>query len=349
MKYKILRIVIVFSIPHLIGACTISPYNESDYFSPKRSSLTNDTYKLSKTFARNDEFVVLITKTGDTLSSLAETYLGDASLKWIIEDFNHVTRIVPGIELVIPLKDTNPSGIFANGINTIPILCYHRFGEGHKKMAVSATKFRQQMQYLKDNGYRVIPLVDLVEHLQGKRSLPRKAVVITVDDGYRSTHDIAFPILNELDFTATVFLYTGFLGAPDALTWNQIRTMYGSGVFDFQPHSKTHPNLALTKSDETQIAYQSRIFVEIEQPKSLIHRKLNNTIYSFAYPFGDTNDVVIDALKKKDYSIAATVQPGSNAAFSAPFMLTRTMIYGDDSLSDFKKALGTFEHMILKD
>ena len=305
--------------------------------------------KLPKlTLAKNDEFVVLITQEGDSLQSLANKYLGDKNKAWVIADFNDIRHIVPRREIVIPLKSYNNPGITVDGIQTIPILCYHRFGDGHAKLAVSEKKFRRQMQYLKDNHYRVIPLNDVYDFLQNKKPLPKKSVVITIDDGYRSTYDTAFPILKAYNFPATLFLYTDFTGARDAISWKQAKIMNESGLIDIQPHSKTHPNMSLKKPNETDTEYKSRISKEIRVPGQQIKKHLNYKTQIFAYPYGDTNPMIIELLKEENYKLGVTVQPGSNTAFAPPYMLQRTMIFGDHSMKDFAKSLIVFKDKKLK-
>ncbi|MDH3326917.1 MAG: polysaccharide deacetylase family protein [Gammaproteobacteria bacterium] len=305
--------------------------------------------KLPKlTFAKDDEFIVLVTTENDSLESLAKKYLGDKNKAWVISDFNGINKIVPRREIVIPLQSQNNTGVTVKGIQSIPILCYHRFGEGRTKLAVSEKNFTQQMQYLKDNDFNVIPLSDVYGFLQNKTPLPKKSVVITIDDGYRSTYDTAFPILNSFNFPATLFLYTDFTGARDAISWKQAKIMNKSGLIDIQPHSKTHPNMSLKKYNESQADYQTRIIEEIKNPGKQIKKRLKYNMFSFAYPYGDTNKMVIDFLKKDEYKLAVTVQPGTNTAFAHPYMLQRTMIFGDQSINDFSKALVVFQDKNLK-
>lgn len=334
---------------------TIGLFGCSSTPKPKLSSFENAGKKIAnlqsenvKTFAKDENFVVLITKEGDTLESLAQEYLGDAGKSWMISDFNEIDTVVPKREIVIPLKPINPTGIYPDGYQTIPILCYHRFGEGHEKMAVSEKKFRQQMQYLKDNNYRVIAMEDIYDFVEGMESLPKKSVIITIDDGYRSNYDIAFPILKEFGFHATIFLYTDFMGARDAMSWNQTNEMAESGLIDFQPHSKTHPNMTLPKYQEDKPGYIQRIKQEVDDPTRKIRKYIQNPLHTFAYPYGDTNDFIIEYLKQKDYKLGVTVQPGGNPTFAHPYMLHRTMIFGDHDMNDFKQALTTFKRVDLK-
>jgi peptidoglycan/xylan/chitin deacetylase (PgdA/CDA1 family) len=130
------------------------------------------------------------------------------------------------------------------------------------------------MQYLAKNGYHVLPMSRIEEFLAGRAPLPRKSVIITIDDGYRSTFDVAFPILRQHGFPATVFLYSDFVGAPDALTWAQMKEMTASGLIDVEPHSKTHANLTLRLADESD-ARRERVRREVDTPIALIKDRLS--------------------------------------------------------------------------
>ena len=291
---------------------------------------------------QNENFVILKAGSDDSLESLAETWLGDKENAWQIAEFNNIQEASIGQQIAIPLNPVNPTGFFTNGHQRIPILCYHRFDDKHEKLSVPEQKFSQQMQYLYENNYKVIPLSYMIDFLQGKRALPEKSVVITIDDGYRSTIDTAFPILKKYNFPATVFLYTDFMNARDALRWDHIKTMHSSGLISFQPHSKTHPNMSLRIKNESDKQYSLRLNEEIRDPGEKIQRTLRNNMHTFAYPFGDTNQLIIGKLKTLDYHLGVTVQPGSNGAFAYPFMLKRTMIFGDFNEDDFARSLETF-------
>jgi peptidoglycan/xylan/chitin deacetylase (PgdA/CDA1 family) len=189
----------------------------------------------------------------------------------------------------------------------------------------------------------VIRLADLADFLEGKRPMPKRAVVITFDDGHVSSYQYAFPLLKKYGFHATYFLYTDFLGARDALTWAQIREMSESGLIDFQAHSKTHSNLVLKAGEESEQRYRERIDVEIRQPRDLIQRHLPTHVMHYAYPYGDANEAVIDRLTQAgNYKLGLTVNPGGNAFFAYPFMLRRTMVFGEHDLATFKAALQVF-------
>jgi peptidoglycan/xylan/chitin deacetylase (PgdA/CDA1 family) len=292
--------------------------------------------------ARDDDFVLVRAAPGDTAATLAQRHLGDRDKGFWILERNGGVEVASGEIVVIPLRPPNPQGVQASGYQAIPILCYHRFGARAAQLTVTPAAFEAQMSYLAANGYTVIPVARLAGFLQGKEPLPRKTVAITIDDGYRSTYDIAYPILARHRFPATLFLYSDFVGAKDALNWTQMKEMQASGVVDIQPHSKTHANLALRLGGETDAQYRDRLRREIDAPVGLIQDRLASASTAFAYPYGDVNEFVIEQLKRRDLHFGVTVTPGGNGFFAHPFLLRRSMVFGTDSLETFKAKLVTF-------
>jgi peptidoglycan/xylan/chitin deacetylase (PgdA/CDA1 family) len=201
------------------------------------------------------------------------------------------------------------------------------------------------MEYLAKNGYRVITMAQLGDFIAGKEPLPRKTVVITIDDGYRATYQIAFPILRKFGFPATVYLYSDFVGAADAMTWPQMQEMVKSGLIEIQPHSKSHANLTVRLPGETEARYAERIRREVEAPQAAIQDKLGLASVSFAYPYGDMNDLVAGLLQRQGVRLGATVTAGGNGFYAYPYMLRRTMVYGTDDMETFKSKLATFTRL----
>lgn len=301
-----------------------------------------------RVLGRSERFVIYQPAAGETLHSIAANFLGSESRDWVIADFNDIVQVEPNHPLAIPLKQINPIGTYSDQYQTVPILCYHRFnggksggsGNGGAKMAVSAANFAAQLDWLARNDYRVITLSQLNAFLQGQQALPRRAVVITIDDGYESMYRVALPLLRKHDFPATLFVYTDFIGAADALSWAQLQELAASGLIDVQAHSKSHHDLIEHTADSDE-RYRQMLDTEIRVPRDLLERKLSVQVRYYAYPYGDANQAVLDALSRQRYQLALTVNPGGNAFFAQPLMLRRTMIFGDIDLPAFKLKLQT--------
>jgi len=315
------------------GCATPPPPAEQEPPPPPRETVV---------IGQDKDFAIVVVQRGEDLASLAQHYLGDAKKSWWIAEFNGIDKVQAGQELVIPLRARNPYGVYATGFQTVPILTYHRFGPNRSAMTVTGPGFEAQMDYLAQNGYRVIPLAQLARFLDGKEPLPRKTIAITIDDGYRATYQIAYPILKKYNFPATVYLYSDFAGAADALTWPQMQEMVRSGLIEIQPHSKTHANLTVRLPGETEARYAERIRREVEAPIGVIKERLEASTFSFAYPYGDVNDTVVDLLGRQGVRYGVTVTAGGNGFFAHQYMLRRTMIYGTEDLEQFKAKLATF-------
>lgn len=304
-----------------------------------------------KIVAKSDEFLILQTDGADSYATLAEQYLGDTKFASVIQRYNPGMPVNSSSQIAIPLKNMNQSGVYTGGYQKVPILCYHQFTtqeKGNSKMVVSAAEFEAQMRFLYENEYQVIPLENLAPFLAGQKELPEKSVVITIDDGYKSYLDVALPILKKYNFPSTMFVYPEFIGAGPALKWRDVTALSSDPLVSIQSHSKTHDSLSERPSGETEAGYKKRIKLEVEGAEKILSRKTDNIIDHFAYPYGNSSAQLVELLKQNDYSLALTVNAASNPAFSSPFLLHRTMIYGGDSLRIFKRSLNTFNSVVLK-
>jgi peptidoglycan/xylan/chitin deacetylase (PgdA/CDA1 family) len=288
----------------------------------------------------NEHLLIYLPHAGDQLRSIAARFLGRESNDWMISEANGSARVEPDVPLIVPLKPLNPLGVTADRVQTVPILCYHRFGTGNSKMVMAPSRFATQLDWLARNGYNVIRLAELRDFLAGKRALPPKSVVITIDDGYESVHRLAFPVLKQYGFPATLFVYTDFVGAGDALRWPQIQEMAASGLVDIQSHTKTHRNLIERAAGETDERYRNNLVAEMQVPRDLIQRRIEGShVRHVAYPYGDANALVTDAATRQGYELGLTVVPGGNPFYAQPLLLRRTMIFGDLDIEGFKAKL----------
>jgi peptidoglycan/xylan/chitin deacetylase (PgdA/CDA1 family) len=259
-----------------------------------------------------------------------------------------MTTLIPGQELIIPLSPFNKGGLKAEGYQTVPILVYHNFSKKRSdKTAVGQDDFEAQMKYLKQNGYHVVSIDQLFDFIDYKKQLPEKSIVITFDDAWRSIFDVALPILIKYGFTSTFFIYTDFIGGGKAMTWKQIETLSKIG-FDIQCQTKTHRNLAVPNKNESFKEYFESIEMEISYPKKLLKKKLNIDCKFLAYPYGETNNLVIALLKKHGYRAAFTVDRKSNPFFIDKYRIHRSVIYGSYDMDKFKDNLSVFQKNELK-
>lgn len=223
------------------------------------------------------------------------------------------------------------------------ILCYHIVESPHDpRMEISREVFHQQMRYLGMTGYTVVPLRDIYEYASGKRaSLPKNAVAITIDDGWRSTYTEAFPEMKKHHFPFTVFIYPEIIGKTAyAMTWKQIREMANAGV-DVESHSYSHPFLTRRRNatlDEKQ--YHAWLQKELVDSKKILERQTGHSVEFLAYPYGDYDHFLAADVKAAGYAAALTCEYGPVTRGMNPFRLRRVVIDKRMDFAAFRRYLG---------
>lgn len=209
-------------------------------------------------------------------------------------------------------------------------------------MEISRDTFRQQMRYLAMTGYNVIPLRHLYEYISGKRtSIPKNAVVITIDDGWRSTYTEVFPEMQKRKFPFTVFIYPKIIGqTTHAMTWKQVREMSDAGV-DIQSHTYSHG--WLTRRRHTTIddkAYAEWLQRELVDSKKILEKETGREVAFLAYPYGDYDGAVAKSAERAGYVGALTCEFGPVRKGSDPLKMRRLAVEKRMDFATFRRMLG---------
>ncbi|MBN2298116.1 MAG: polysaccharide deacetylase family protein [Deltaproteobacteria bacterium] len=214
----------------------------------------------------------------------------------------------------------------------VTVLLYHKFDEADSPSTSTPTEmFRQQMDYLKVEGYQVISMDCLFECISGKKPLPEKAVVITIDDGYLSEYTQAVPVLKEHGFPFCIFVFTRAVGSRNYMTWDQLHEVLSSGG-DVGSHTHTHPRLTDVPPGE--------IEKECMVSKRILEEKLGIEAKWFAYPFGEYDDAVRSAGIKAGYRLLLTSDPGSVGPQTKCDLVPRQAIVGHNmNMKRFREKL----------
>ena len=294
------------------------------------------------------QFKIVTVAEGQDLKTLAGKHLSDPDKWWQIATLNSVDQATPGQRLVIPKYDLFRGGLSPEGYQTVPVLAYLKLAEKKSgRLVVSRSAFENQMRFLKVNGYNPVSIDSFMDYLQLKSGLPPKAVLITFDNGWRSVYEIAYPILKKYHFPATVFIYTKFIGAPKALSWNQLKEMASHGI-SVQSQTLSLTDLTRLASSANLQDHIRLIEKELGQSKAIIQKNLGKPCRYLAYPFGRTNDLVIALAKKFGYKAGFTLNRGSNPFFVDNFKVRRSMIYSHYDLARFSRNLDVFEPLELR-
>jgi len=202
-------------------------------------------------------------------------------------------------------------------------------------------QFRAELDYLEQHDYHVVALADLVDFLKGGRaSLPPKAVVITVDDGWLCAYSDIFPELLRRKLPWTLFVYPRIVGhGTHAVTWAQVAEMAKAGV-DVESHTYTHSFLTLANNhDVTPETYAQFLGHELGESRTTIEEKSGAPVRFLSYPYGDYDESVIAAAKADGYEAAVTTNRAPIAPSTPPFALPRYLIHNDTTMEEFRTFL----------
>ena len=127
---------------------------------------------------------------------------------------------------------------FPRFAGAVPVLLYHRLGPGTSSYSVAPADFEAEMQRLHDLGFHAISLDEYVRYIRGQAvDLPTNPILLTFDDGYASSFDVADPLLAEYGWNAAIYIITASVGRPGRLTWAQLRQLQASGRWQIDEHA----------------------------------------------------------------------------------------------------------------
>ena len=228
----------------------------------------------------------------------------------------------------------------------LPVLMYHHVvedGQECNDMTVTVSRLREDLQWLKDNGYTTV----LPRELAAGEALPEKPVLITFDDGYRSNYNLAFPIFQEFEakMVISVMVYMQDNAASDFITWAMCREMVDSGLIEIGSHTYLLHNLderggsfdpqgvngVQRKPEETDGDFQARVLDDIQRSYDLIAEKLEVSPTFFAYPFGLTEPDA-DGLIRELFPVTAVTLPKTADLSGGLYDLSRHTVTMNKSL-----------------
>lgn len=224
---------------------------------------------------------------------------GDTSV-YMPEDFgSYVTQASP-----LPQKPT----AVQNSIN-VPILMYHHFAaEGDDATVITPQSFRAQLEAIRDAGYHAVSMQELYDYVYRGMELPEKPFCITIDDGYLSNYEIAYPILQEFQMKATIFCIGYSFGASyykdtnhtitPHFNFNQAKEMIASGLISIQCHTynmhQWAPYEKLSPARETmsklrgesEKEFAEAILADVASYREMYEKAFDSTPIALAYPEG---------------------------------------------------------------
>jgi peptidoglycan/xylan/chitin deacetylase (PgdA/CDA1 family) len=193
----------------------------------------------------------------------------------------------------------------------VPILLYHRFGPvAADGMTTTTAVFKAHLDYLASHGYTVIPLRTLVNYYLHKGPPPPpKSVVITADDAHISVYTDMLPLVRKYRIPVSIFVYPSAISnAKYAMTWNQLRELQKTGLFDLQSHTYWHPNFKKDHRKMSEEEYRKFVDMQLIKSKLKLEKELGTRIDMLAWPFGICDDYLLSRASADGYIATLTLE-----------------------------------------
>ena len=215
----------------------------------------------------------------------------------------------------------------------VSVIGYHDIAENlpETAMRIRTAKFRDQMETIRRLGIKVISLDEFTAWKKGKTSIPEKSILITFDDGWKSVYTDAYPILKELGFPFTIFLYKNYVdGGGKALTSAMIQEMVANRA-SIGSHSVSHPYPLTVKNYRKKgtAAYDAYLRKEMGESKIFLEAKFPLEVTSYAYPGGFFTEEMFKLGSEFEYSTMFTVISGKVKRSLPNEKLPRYIILGN--------------------
>ncbi|KAF0218663.1 MAG: polysaccharide [Geobacteraceae bacterium] len=246
---------------------------------------------------------------------------------------------IPSHAVSPELKKNLP--VMSQGVN-VPILLYHRFGPTVADgMTVKTLVFESHLKYLRDNGYKVIPLRRLVDYyLKKGPPPPPRSVVIVEDDAHKTVYSDMAPLVKKYGVPVTVFIYPSAISnAKYAMTWDQIRELKKTGLFDFQSHTFWHPNFKRDRKKMKPAEFEKSVDTQLTKSKARIEKELGVKVDMLAWPFGIYDDYLLKKAASSGYAATFTIERHHAGAGDNVMKLPRYLLINADQGKAFEQIL----------
>ena len=191
--------------------------------------------------------------------------------------------------------------------------------------------FRQQLDYLKDKKYNVVTLEELYKIRQNNEKVPEKTIVLTFDDGDKSSYDIVFPELEKRGLKASFFVTTRQLDDKGFVTKDNLIEMHKAG-HDIE--SQGHNNEDFVESSVAQV--HKSLYLS----KKILEETLNKKVLFLVYPNSSFNSEIIKLAQDVGYQWALSTEPGK--FYDHYLIMERVSVPGGSDLELLKEKLNEY-------
>jgi len=172
------------------------------------------------------------------------------------------------------------------------ILQYHHVSDSTPpSTSISPAQFEKHLQYLHDQEFTVLPLLQVVDAIKNSKKLPDKSVVITFDDAYTNNVEYAKPLLDKFNYPYTIFVNPRAVQSKSSLylSWQQLVDLSqgSSNEVTIANHGFTHDSFIRTPENMNDDEWFKQQTDNLLLTESLITKHTGQSWKYFAYPYGE--------------------------------------------------------------
>ncbi|QOW45278.1 MULTISPECIES: poly-beta-1,6-N-acetyl-D-glucosamine N-deacetylase PgaB [Acinetobacter] len=282
--------------------------------------------------------------------------------------------------LAASMSAVTHAGMHTPDRNLLTIIGYHEITDHERALipqyAIKSTQFAEQIQSLKKDGFHFISVDQLIKANQGSYKLPKKPLLLTVDDGYQSFYKYAYPIVKEKRVPVVLSVVGSWIETQgqqvsfgdqkiprsDILTWAELKEMQDSGYVEIGNHSydlhrgilgnpqgNSEPAATTrlyspeSKSYESDQAYATRIYTDLKKNNEVLQKHGIRSPRVMVWPYGQYNMKTVEIAKQLGMPITITLDDGGNNVKQSLSHLNRILVESDTTRADLLADIKTRE------
>ncbi|WP_245822043.1 poly-beta-1,6-N-acetyl-D-glucosamine N-deacetylase PgaB [Actinobacillus succinogenes] len=223
------------------------------------------------------------------------------------------------------------------------VLCYHNVidesvpnkHQQYFPQTISAQTLITHFNWLRNNGYKPVSLQQIMDARNGRQPLPKKAVLLTFDDGYESFYKVIYPLLKAYNYPAVYAIVTDWINTPsnrkisygsqklnrsEFVTWRQLREMQASGLVEMASHTNDlHHGIKANPAGsslpaviapayrngkyETSTEYKNKLRKDFQQSYDLLKKNVGVAPRAMIWPYGHFTATSVNIAKDVGFDV----------------------------------------------
>jgi peptidoglycan/xylan/chitin deacetylase (PgdA/CDA1 family) len=235
-------------------------------------------------------------------------------------------------------------------------------------LSVSVDDLVRHFSWLRDSGYRVVSMSDVLAARSQGKPLPKRAVMLSFDDGYASFSTHVLPLLKLFDYPATLAIVGGWIESPETsqieyesdratpnqfMTWSQIRAAANSGLVEIASHTydlhhgvvanpqgSEQPAVTTRIFDravlryESEFEYRARLRADLQRSSDIMEKRIGKRPRVIVWPYGAYNATSSAVAAELGMTVGMSLDTGLNDASVNQRALRRVLIRKQSTLID---------------